>query len=505
MTIAAIYARVSVAKPEQEVSDSVADQIDILTTLASEKDFEIFDVYKDDGVSGFKEKKRSGFDALLAGMDAKDFEIILVRHHDRFERKAGDFDLLKVGAVKNGIRWMDEHGTITDPATSGGGLQAGFASLMAAYESRVKSERLLDHYAKAAEKGTIQAPKGTYGYQDADRSKVEPKEAARIKAAYEAVDSGLTVGSVVTLWNEKRYPQRKGGTKWTYAHLNGILRRPRNAGLVFRDGQELEGVVGKWERIVEPELWRRVNLILSDENRRTSPGFKPVWLSSSTAKCGVCGSAMRSNTATDKRRGTRYPVIRCSAATSGERHASARLLDARDKEGNLIHRGLEPLVRAEVIRAFLWGGDSLLPKEKNIDVSALLSARTAISEEKMTVMSYRRDGLLTPAEERKQLTDLTVRSEAIGAQIEKARAEHSSAAMLVDLRDGFRYDGNRVSLEVAGELSHQLGERFDALHIEKRRLLVAELLDIVVAPGRGDKFVIVHRVVKGLNGQDEVT
>jgi hypothetical protein len=216
---------------------------------------------------------------------------------------------------------------------------------------------------------------------------------------------------------------------------------------------------------------------------------------------------MRSNTATDKRAGTRKSILRCVATKSGERHPSATLEDTLqtvDGDVTVKRRGLEWLVREEIIRAFLWGGDALLPKDEGVDVAALIDQQNALSSEKTDVMNYRRDGLLTPAEERARLADIGRESDALRERIEAARARYSEAHMLVDLRDGLHYDGNRISINVAADLSAKLGERFDSLHIEQRRMLVAQLLEIEVSGGRGhDKYRITHRVVKSLNNPDE--
>jgi site-specific DNA recombinase len=521
MTTAALYLRVSQAKEhddDQSDSDSIENQRKALLRRAKKEKYDLAELeYVDDGKSGFKQVQRDGFRALLADMALGKFDIILVRHADRLERNDGDSSLIRVACAKYGVKWQTADGQITDPATASGAFNAKIMSAVAQLESQIKSERLLNFYEGAHSKGLVLPPKGTYGYDDADRSKVVPEEAARILAAYEAVDSGLTVGSIVRKWNEDKVPQRKGGMRWTYAHLNAILRRPRNAGLMARKGQILDGVVGQWETIVDPEMWHRVNKTLANESRKTSPGFQPVWLSSGTARCGVCGSPMRSNTATDARRDTRYSILRCSAAVKGERHASGRLEDyyapktektktepeTETKNRKPTHEGLEPLVRAAVLNAFMWGGDSLLPQEKGVDVSALLAAQTALSEEKTDVMGYRRDGLLTPAEERSRLVDITERAAAVSAQLEGARARNASLHMLVDIREGLRYDGNRISIDVASELFGQLGERFDKLHIEQRRLLVDQLLEITVRPGRKEKFVIRHKVVEMLNPLEE--
>lgn len=361
-------------------------------------------------------------------------------------------------------------------------------SAIAQYESQVKSERLRMRYEAQTARGEMLAPKGTFGYSDEHRGKLEPAEAEEIRAAYAAVDAGRTVGSIVRDWNERHIPQRKGSKKWTYAHLNSILKRARNAGLVVdRDGNLIAGVVGKWEAIVEPEVFERVQLILSDPGRKSSPGFQPVYLSSGLARCGVCGRVMRSNTTTDARRGTRYPILRCSAVKHGERHASARVSD------------LEPLVRRAVIAAFTFGPAQLFPKEEGVNISGLQQTLRTVLERQSELLDLWREGVITKAELTAQRAKLKPEEDDIRNRIESARSTSATASMLIDLRAGV-FSNGKASLSSAVDLKTELGVRFDALHIEQRRRLVSQLLEIVVHPGRNsDKYEVRHRVVTSLN------
>lgn len=483
----AIYARLSQSTTEGE-SESITNQVAALRKLADREGHEVVREFVDDGVSGYKKVDRPGFESMLAALAHGEFERILTRHFDRLSRNDQDAARVRTACAAKGATWQVLDGTVTDPGSASGGLIAKITSAISQNESQIKSERLRMSFGARTARGETLAPRGTLGYDDADRTKVVPWEADLIRQAYEAVAAGRSVGSIVREWNEKGIPQRKGGKRWVYPTVKGILKRHRNAGVVVdRDGQVLDGVVGKWEAIVTPELFYRVQLILNDPSRNTGPGYQPVYLTSAIAVCGVCGEVMRSRTASDKVRGRRR-ILQCTALDKGGvPHASARL------------EVLDPLVRAAVIDAFAFGPAGLFGDPAVSDVQRLLEALSALQARRDDYFDLFNGGMIAKAELASQLGKLKADEQPLREGIEKARAASASANMLVDLRAQV-YSEGRASISGAADLKAELGQRFDSLHIEQKRRLVAELLSITVHPGKGlNKYEVIHTVVTGLN------
>lgn len=79
------------------------------------------------------------------------------------------------------------------------------------------------------------------------------------------------------------------GAKWAGDTLRDILLRPRNAGLMVFQGEEIGDA--PWKPIVPLETFRAVQRILTDPNRRTSPGSAPKYLGTNLFKCGICTNA----------------------------------------------------------------------------------------------------------------------------------------------------------------------------------------------------------------------
>ncbi|MCJ1706895.1 recombinase family protein [Microbacterium sp. VKM Ac-2923] len=273
---AAIYARLSapqVGEQSTEESDSIANQVRDLKTMAQRLGYDVVHVFADDGISGYKGKHRPGFQRLLRAIADGEVDVILSRHQDRLERNEEEGFKIRVASVKHKVTWAFASGMTMNPSTAEGGLLAKILSPISEFESHVRAQRLLMHYEGKRISGTFQAPPGTFGYE---RENVVEWEAQLIREAYEAIDQGRTMGSIVRQWNAAAVPQRKKGKNdWSDAHIRSILQRPRHAGLMAdKDGVIIDGLVGQWEPIVDVELWQRVNHVISDPKRRSSPGIR---------------------------------------------------------------------------------------------------------------------------------------------------------------------------------------------------------------------------------------
>jgi DNA invertase Pin-like site-specific DNA recombinase len=78
------------------------------------------------------------------------------------------------------------------------------------------------------------------------------------------------------------------GSPWTAQALRELLLRPRNAGLIVYRDQIVEGVSAPWEPIISREVFEAVRDMLTDPNRRTTPGAAPRWHGSGIYRCGIC-------------------------------------------------------------------------------------------------------------------------------------------------------------------------------------------------------------------------
>lgn len=104
--------------------------------------------------------------------------------------------------------------------------------------------------------------------------------------------AGASLRSVVRELNDAGH-RTAWDKEWTPVAARDMLRRPRNAGLTSYGTETFSAA---WPAIVPEATWRAVVSILSDPQRRTSPGNRVKWLGSGLYVCGVsagnprCGS-----------------------------------------------------------------------------------------------------------------------------------------------------------------------------------------------------------------------
>jgi site-specific DNA recombinase len=123
-----------------------------------------------------------------------------------------------------------------------------------------------------------------FGYQDGGLV-IREGEAAEIQKAADAILAGVSLRQV-TADLRRRNVATVTGVPWSSNAWRDILLRPRNAGLVVHRGEILEGVAAAWPAILPRETWEGMVAMLTDPNRRTSPGNTPRWLGSLIYRCG---------------------------------------------------------------------------------------------------------------------------------------------------------------------------------------------------------------------------
>jgi hypothetical protein len=295
------------------------------------------------------------------------------------------------------------------------------------------------------------------------------------------------------------------GNDFSYATVRQLLLRPRNAGLMERDGQVIEDVPAQWEPIVSREVWEQARALLSDPGRSTTTSREPKWLYAGLVHCW-CGSRMRSGTGSDRK--AKFSIYRCSSTDRepGSRHASIKCDD------------LDPLVRAAV-SAFMHSPPAALPTSvaEVAEVQRLGARLREVRQAIADLLAMVGTPGVSSASITKRTAELGREAEQIEAELDQHRRRSAHAAMLLDAQAALwkgkpparrsKDRTRRVSIEDAADLKGKLEERFDSLALEQRRTLVRSLLTFTVHPWkRGpsvDRVEITHAGSPGLHADDE--
>jgi site-specific DNA recombinase len=242
---------------------------------------------------------------------------------------------------------------------------------MANKSSRDTARRVSAARERQARDGEYGGGRRPFGFEE-DGVTIRDAEAAiildcsvRIVQAAEADEESersVTLRSLAGELRRKEVPTVTGA-KWSAETLRDILLRPRNAGLMVFQGQEIGEA--PWKAIVPVETFRAVQRILTDKNRRTGPGSAPKYLGTTLFKCGICTDKRFTNpVGVEVTLGGRAPRYKCK----NEAHLTR----------NVAHT--DKLVVATIL-ARLSREDAvelLTPARPEIDMEALRAEAAAI-------------------------------------------------------------------------------------------------------------------------------
>ena len=388
----------------------------------------------DNDLSAYSGKRRPGYEQLKEGLREGRWSALLVWHVDRLCRSVRDLEDI-VDLVNGKVAVHTVKGGEIDLETPEGRLQARMLGTLARYESEHRSDRVRRAMDQNAERGIAHGGPRPYGWNpDGTLNAAEAGIVAELtrRDHRRRVDPGAgrrparPRGAIVP-----RCAVVAGGS------VKSIVIRARNAGLREHRGQVLGP--GTWPAIVDRESWEAARALLTDPARRTSPGNAHARLLSGLMTCGVCGEPVRAG-------GSRggVPVYRCSTGA----HVKRRV--------ELVDGVVEGYVLALLERE---GVGAPTPATASPDVRGNADAvrlRLEQLEDKYA------DGDLTRAGYVRNRDRLAAKL----AELERAEA----------------------LARVPGPLEGVTPARWAALPLERRRAVVAYLVDVTLLPARSPHF-----------------
>ncbi len=385
---------------------------------------------------------------MLADLDEGRVDAVVVWHTDRLHRSPRE--------LEEYVDVCEHHKVVTqtvkagelDLATPSGRAMARTLGAWARFEVEHKSERTRAAQLQAAQAGRWLGGGRPFGWQvrDDGTADVDDAEAAEVRRAAAALLDGASLGSVVADLNA-RGVKTATGRQWSYTSVRQVLTRPRNAGLSEYQGE----VVGRslWPALLSEDTWRSVCALLTDPDRRRSSSNRVRWLLAGLALCGKCAAPLRSATATSNRaKGTTRTVYRCT--TGGPGHV-ARAADPLDQFVSALVVGR--LSRPDAV-------ELMTPVGNREDAEALRVEAVTLRRRLDDLASAFADGDLT----RSQLTTGTERVRGRLAEVEAGMAAAARGSAL-----GVFAGADPATV-------------WDALAVDRRRAVVAELMTVTVLP-----------------------
>lgn len=286
-----IYVRVSDDRKGEELA--IVRQEKTCRAIAVKNKWKVVEVYRDNDISASQTKKaRKAYQQLLADLQSGTIDTILVYAMDRLYRRPIELEhLVEIIEKLPSIQIHAATGSDLDLATPDGVTQARFMVLMAKREIDMLRRRVTDKHKELALAGKPHGGMRAFGYKE-DQLTLEPAEAKIIKKMVKMFLATQSTNAVTKWLQDQGYKTARGG-EWNRKGVNDILRSPRIAGFRIHLGAKYKAV---WPAIIDEATHDLINSILSNPERRTSPGSKPKYLLSGLVFCGSCGHRMSNMT-----------------------------------------------------------------------------------------------------------------------------------------------------------------------------------------------------------------
>ncbi len=410
----AAYCRVSTDN-EDQANSFESQQRYFRQYIERNPDWELYEVFADEGISGTNTKKRKEFNRMIACAKNGDFDLIVTKEISRFARNTLDSifytrDLKKHGV---GVIFMNDNINTLDGDAE---LRLAIMSSIAQEESRKTSERVKWGQKRQMEQGVVFG-RSMLGYDVKDGKMYINEEGAKVVRLifHKFVNEGKGTHVIAReLREEGIQPMRV--KEWQNTVILRVIRNEKYCGDLVQKktytpdflshekkvnlGQE-EFVIIKdhHEPIISRELFDKANRMLdekslSQEGKAKHSNRYPF---SGKIKCGRCGASYVARYK-NRKDGSRYKAWRCYEAAN---HGSPHIDKAGNKKGcsgmsirneEAIH--IMSLVCKQLTIDRQKISDNLIKMINKVILMDVTGADTNVLAEKMEAAKKKRTGLI---------------------------------------------------------------------------------------------------------------
>lgn len=436
---AGIYVRISSDPDGKRLG--VTRQLEDCERKATAMGWDVAAVYEDNDKSASNGKRRPEYERMLADLEAKKLDAVVVWDLDRLTRRPIELEHFMDLADRRRVGLASVGGDV-DLATDNGRMFARIKGAVSRAEIERKSTRQTRANLQRAESGAPPAGgRRCFGYSPDGREVIDA-EAAEVRKAADALLAGASIHGIARDLNEREVRTSTGAT-WRNTEVRAMLRNPRYAALRVYQAE----IIGKgtWPAILDEDTHYSVVAVLAQPERHKA-GPPRRYLLSGLAHCGVCEARLYGVTAKNK-----GPLYRCES----RKHVSRRAEDVEDFVERVI---IARLARPDAAELFAR-------EDKADQVAALRDDEAGIRA--------RLDGL-AEAFAGGEIDRMQLRK---GTERLRARLEQVTDALAAT-----------VSTPAVAELvtAADIGAAWHALDLDRKRAVIDTLLTVRVHPaGRG--------------------
>ena len=311
-TRVAAYCRVSTDFQDQ--LHSLSAQIKFFTEYISERDdWELVEIYYDEGITGTSTKKREGFNRMIADCEVGKIDLIITKEVSRFARNTVDTlnYTRRLSELRIGVIFMNDG---IDTRDKDGELRLTIMSSIAQEESRKLSERVKWGMKRKMEEGFVYGNKRIFGFTlDHGVLEIVPEEAEVVKRIFHMylhegkgttrIASELNADGLYTvrgkIWRQdavirilKNDKYCGNLTQWKHYCTDYLTKKVKPNHNEDPDAP-LITVRNHHEPIISEEEFNAANALLMKrgENAREGRKYSQHYWYSSRIYCGKCGWA----------------------------------------------------------------------------------------------------------------------------------------------------------------------------------------------------------------------
>lgn len=377
----AAYCRVSTDKDDQ-MNSFESQQRYFREYIDRQPDWELYDVYADEGITGTNTKKRAEFNRMINDAKLQRFDLIITKEVSRFSRNILDTisytrDLRYLGI---GVRFMNDGINTLDPDAE---LRLSIMGSIAQEESRKTSSRVKWGQTRRMEQGVVFG-RSMLGYDvEGGKMHINPEGAEIVRQIFHKYvheRKGTTV--IARELREASVKTLRGKTDWRNTVILKILRNEKYCGDLrqkktitpdylthqkkYNHGEEeFIYLRDHHEPIIDRKLWEEAQREIARRNidGKYGTGHGNRYPLSGKIKCSECNQSFVSR-GRKRKNGSIYKTWRCGTTTAqGKRHI--------DPAGNEVGCNTGYQLRDEVGLEMIRKSVEMLKIERNSVVESL--------------------------------------------------------------------------------------------------------------------------------------
>ena len=502
----ASYCRVSTDR-EDQINSFESQQKFFREYIERHPDWELCEVYADEGITGTSTKKRTQFKRMINDAYAGKFKLIITKEVSRFSRNLLDTiaytrELKSLGI---GVIFMNDGFTSLDPDSE---LRLSIMGSIAQEESRKTSSRVKWGQTRQMERGVVFGT-SLLGYDVCDgKLTINPEGAEIVRLIFHKYGIEKKGTSIIAReLREAGFKTYRDNTVWSSSHIVKILHNEKYVGDLVqkktitpdylthtkkynRGEEELIIIKDHHEPIIERELWDTVQEELKKRNRKnsTASGHSNRYVFSGKMVCGECGARFVARSKTRKS-GSSYMRWGCyTASTLGVKSV--------DIQGNLIGCDIGKTIRDDLAMEALTKAITSIP----VDFGWIIQNLTNIVN---AAVSASDDPMEDVQKLEKQIQQIMKKKEAIieayvSGDLSKEELQHMKAlfderlTLLKERLQACKKARKPTSAQIQSDLQKQIQSIVTCRHIAEP--LYKALLEKVVIQKDGTFQISIHHI-----------